>query len=45
MVIAESSRSRVRCDDRTSRELEDMLDTRCVEVRHVENDAESVHLA
>ena len=45
MVIAESSRSGVRSDDRTSRELEDMLDTGCAEVRYVEDDAESVHFA
>jgi hypothetical protein len=45
MVVAESSRSRVRCDDRTGRELEDVLDAGCAEVRHVEDDAEAVHLA
>ena len=45
MVIAERSRSRVRCDDRTSRELEDVLDTGRAEMRHVEDDAESLHLA
>ena len=45
MVIAERSRSRVRRDDRTSRELEDMLDTGRAEMRHVEDDAESVHLS
>ena len=45
MMIAERSRSRVRCDDRTSGELEDMLDTGRAEMRHVENDAEAVHLS
>ena len=45
MVIAERSRSGVRGDDRTGRELEDMLDAGRAEMRHVEDDAESVHLA
>ena len=45
MVIAERPRSRVRCDHRTRRELEHMLDTGRAEMRHVEDDAESVHLS
>src|SRR6266852_402328 len=44
MVVAERARSRVRCDDWTGRELEDMLDTGRAEMRHVEDDPESVHL-
>ena len=45
MVIAERSCGGVRCDDRTSRELEDVLDTGRAQMRNVEDDAESLHLA
>src|SRR3954453_22506685 len=45
VVIAEGSGGRMRRDDRTRRDLEDVFDACRAEVRDVEEDSQSVHLA